>query len=132
LWDQAKVCAARLAGDETALFTSRTPSTSLKITGVDMFSAGALMAADESDDEITLRDDSRGLYKKIVLRDGKLVGAVLYGDVADGHWYLSLMQARQDVGALREKLVFGRAFAEADTPGAAGPDFSAMPDDTQI
>ncbi len=85
IWDQAKVCAARLAGDEGALFTSRALATSLKITGVDVFSAGALMAADASDDEITLRDDARGLYKKVVLRDGKLVGAVLYGDVADGH-----------------------------------------------
>ena len=60
LWDQAKVCAAQLAGDETAAFAARALSTSLKITGVDVFSAGALMAADEGDDEITLRDDSRG------------------------------------------------------------------------
>ena len=58
IWDQAKVCAARLAGDEEALFVSKALATSLKITGVDVFSAGALMAADESDDEITLRDDS--------------------------------------------------------------------------
>jgi nitrite reductase (NADH) large subunit len=132
LWDQAKVCARRLAGDEEALFESRALATSLKITGVDVFSAGALMAADESDDEIVLRDDSRGLYKKIVLRDGKLVGAVLYGDVADGQWYLQLMRDKEDVSALRERLVFGRAFAEAGSVKAAGPDFAAMPDDTQI
>jgi nitrite reductase (NADH) large subunit len=132
IWDQAKVCAAQMAGDEEALFVSRALATSLKITGVDVFSAGALMAADESDDEITLRDDSRGLYKKIVLRDGRLVGAVLYGDVADGQWYLQLMQAKDDVSALRERLVFGRAFAEGGTGKALGPDFAAMPDDTQI
>jgi nitrite reductase (NADH) large subunit len=132
IWDQAKVCAAQLAGDATALFTSRALATSLKITGVDVFSAGALMAADEGDDEITLRDDARGLYKKVVLRDGKLVGAVLYGDVADGQWYLQMMQAKEDVGALRDRLVFGRAFALAGTPAAAGPDFAAMPDETQI
>jgi len=131
IWDQAKVCAARLAGDETAMFASRALSTSLKITGVDVFSAGALMAADEADDEITLRDESRGLYKKIVLRDGKLVGAVLYGDVADGPWYLDLMRSKQDIGALRERLVFGRAFADVSGKPAA-PDFAQMPDDTQI
>ena len=119
IWDQAKVCAAQLAGDEEALFASRALATSLKITGVDVFSAGALMAADEGDDEITLRDDCRGLYKKIVLRDGKLVGAVLYGDVADGQWYLQLMQDKEDVSALRDRLVFGRAFAEAGS-GQAG------------
>ena len=132
IWDQAKVCGARLSGDETPEFAAQALSTSLKITGVDVFSAGALMAADEADDEITLRDDAKGLYKKIVLRDGKLVGAVLYGEVADGQWYLQLMRDQQDVSALRERLVFGRAFAEAGSGKAAGPDFAAMPDDTQI
>jgi nitrite reductase (NADH) large subunit len=132
IWDQAKVCAARLTGDESALFTSRALSTSLKITGVDVFSAGALMAEGESDDEITLRDDNRGLYKKIVLRDGKLVGAVLYGDVADGQWYLGLMRDKTDISEIRDKLVFGRAFAESLPAGKTGPDVASMPDDEQI
>ena len=122
----------QIAGDVEAVFASKALALDLKITGVDVFSAGALMAADESDDEITLRDDSRGLYKKIVLRDGKLVGAVLYGDVADGQWYLQLMRDKQDVSALRERLVFGRVFAEAGSGKPAGTDFAAMPDDTQI
>jgi nitrite reductase (NADH) large subunit len=132
LWDQAKVVGARLAGDDKTLFVSKAISTSLKITGIDIFSAGALMAADEADDEITLRDDSLGLYKKIVLRDGKLVGAVLYGDVADGHWYLQLMRDKTDVSELRNRLVFGRAFADGPGAESNGPDFDAMPDNTQI
>jgi nitrite reductase (NADH) large subunit len=132
LWDQAKVCAARLAGDDKAVFASQALATSLKITGVDVFSAGALMAADDSDDEITLRDDSRGLYKKVVLRDGRLVGAVLYGDVADGQWYLQLMRGKDDVNHLRDRLVFGRAFAEGATGKPPAPDIAALPDDTQI
>ncbi len=132
IWDQAKVCAKRLTGDESALFTSRALSTSLKITGVDVFSAGALMAEGDSDDEITLRDDNRGLYKKIVLRDGKLVGAVLYGDVADGQWYLGLMRDKTDISEIRDKLVFGRAFAESLPAGKTGPDVASMPDDEQI
>jgi nitrite reductase [NAD(P)H] large subunit len=132
IWDQAKVCAARLAGDGMAVFASRALSTSLKITGVDVFSAGALMAADESDDEITLRDDHRGVYKKIVLRDGKLVGTVLYGDVADGSWYLKLIRDKIDVAALRDRLVFGRVFAEADMAKSPDEDVSAMPDEAQI
>src|SRR5215469_4975214 len=123
IWDQAKVCASRLAGQDHALFTSKALATSLKITGVDVFSAGALMAADSADDEITLRDDARGIYKKVVLRDRKLVGAVLYGDVADGQWYLQMMRDKQDVSALRDRLVFGRAFAGAGTAAAAAPDF---------
>jgi nitrite reductase (NADH) large subunit len=132
LWEQAKVCAAQLAGDTAAAFHSQALSTSLKITGIDVFSAGALTAADADDDEITLRDDSRGLYKKVVLRDGKLVGAVLYGDVADGHWYLQLMRDKEDLSAVRERLVFGRAYMDAGSAKSMGPDFAAMPDDTQI
>jgi nitrite reductase (NADH) large subunit len=132
IWDQAKVCAARLAGDRTALFTTRALSTSLKITGIDVFSAGALMAADEDDDEITLRDDKHGLYKKVILRDGQLVGAVLYGDVADGSWYLQLMREKTDVSALRDRIVFGRAFAEVGGAQSSGPDVALMPDDAQI
>ena len=131
IWDQAKVCASRLAGQDHALFTSKALATSLKITGVDVFSAGSLMAESENDDEITLRDDNRGLYKKIVLRDGKLVGAVLYGDVADGQWYLGLMRDKTDVSEMRDRLVFGRAFAE-NLPAGKGPDVATMPDDAQI
>jgi nitrite reductase (NADH) large subunit len=130
LWDQAKVCASHLAGEATAAFASKALATSLKITGIDVFSAGALTAADPDDDEITLRDDARGIYKKVVLREGKLVGAVLYGDVTDGQWYLQLMRDKQDVSVWRERLVFGRAIAE--TGKLAGPDFAAMADDTQI
>jgi nitrite reductase (NADH) large subunit len=132
LWDQAKVCAAQLAGDENAVFASQTLSTSLKITGIDVFSAGALMAADANDDEITVRDESRGLYKKVVLREGELVGAVLYGDVADGQWYAKLIREKADVSALRERLVFGRAFAEGRSEETVGSEFASMPDDTQI
>jgi nitrite reductase (NADH) large subunit len=132
LWDQAKVCAAHLAGDAEALFASRALATSLKITGVNIYSAGELSAASEQDDEITLKDDRKGVYKKIVLREGRVVGAVLYGDVADGPWYLKLMQAREDVGALRDRLIFGQAVALAASGAPVGPDFAAMPDDEQI
>ncbi|WP_439922742.1 nitrite reductase large subunit NirB [Nitrobacter sp. JJSN] len=132
IWDQAKVCAACMAGDKNALFVSRDISTSLKITGVDVFSAGALCAASEQDDEITLRDDRRGMYKKIVLRDGRLVGAVLYGNVTDGQWYLQLMRDKQDVSALRDRLVFGKALALVGASVSAEPDYASMPDDAQI
>lgn len=132
LWDQAKVCAAHLAGDASASFASKALATSLKITGIDVFSAGTLTAADPDDDEITLRDDTRGIYKKVILREGKLVGAVLYGDVSDGQWYLQLMRDQRDVAAWRERLVFGRAIAEAGSAKPAEPDFAAMAEDTQI
>jgi nitrite reductase (NADH) large subunit len=111
LWEQARVCAAAVVGDD-AVFRPPPVFTSLKIAGVDVFSAGALRAADEADEEITLRD-AGGVYKKLVLREGRLVGAVLYGDIADGPWFVELMRSGGDVSAMRDSLVFGRALAPA-------------------
>ncbi len=112
IWDQAKVCGAQLAGDRTAVYVPPPIFTSLKITGVDVFSAGALAAADEADEELTLHDAKLGLYKKLIVRNDRLVGAVLYGSVADGPWYVELMRDKADVSAIRDRLVFGRSFAE--------------------
>ncbi|MBO0737158.1 MAG: NAD(P)/FAD-dependent oxidoreductase, partial [Alphaproteobacteria bacterium] len=133
IWEQAKVCGARLAGDDAAVYVPPPVFTSLKITGVDVFSAGALAAADESDDEITLHDVKRSVYKKVVLRGDRIVGAVLYGQVADGPWYVQLMREKADISAFRDLLVFGRAFAEA-AGGAPEPkiDIAAMPDSEQV
>ena len=117
IWDQAKVCGARLAGDSAAVYVPPPVFTSLKITGIDVFSAGALAAADDADQEITLHDAKRGLYKKVILRDDRIVGSVLYGSVADGPWYVQLMRDKVDVSSFRDQIVFGRAFAEqAATP----------------
>jgi nitrite reductase (NADH) large subunit len=123
IWDQAKVCGARLAGDEAAVYVPPPVFTSLKITGVDVFSAGRLAAADAADEEITLHDEKRGLYKKVILRDDKVVGSVLYGSVGDGPWYVELMRAHADVCSIRDQIVFGRAFAEQSAPQA---DVAAM------
>ncbi len=112
IWDQAKVCGARLAGDGAAVYVPPPVFTSLKITGIDVFSAGALAAADDADQEITLHDAKRGLYKKVILRDDRIVGSVLYGSVADGPWYVQLMRDKVDVSSFRDQIVFGRAFAE--------------------
>src|SRR5580704_14809984 len=123
IWDQAKVCGARLAGDTAAVYVPPPVFTSLKITGIDVFSAGTLAAADAADEEITLHDARRGLYKKVILRDDRIVGSVLYGSVADGPWYVELMRDKVDVSPIRDQIVFGRAFAEqaaAPPPPADG------------
>ena len=130
LWEQAKVCAAHLAGDRRAAYATPPLSTRLKITGVDVFSAGRLAAADEADEEIIFRDVTRRIYKKLVLREGVLVGAVLYGDVADGGWYFDLMRQGGDVEAMRDRLIFGRAFA--GTSAGQGADIAAMEDCAQV
>jgi len=132
IWEQAKVCGARLAGDEAAVYVPPPVFTSLKITGVDVFSAGALAAADEGDEEITFHDARRGIYKKVVLRDDRIVGSVLYGHVADGPWYVRLMRDKADISAFRDQLIFGQAFAESAGAPAPKLDIAAMPGAEQV
>ena len=112
VWEMADACAGVLAGCHSARFAPSILSTRLKITGVEVFSAGALMAEAESDDEITYLDSAAGIYKKLVLRDDKIVGAVLYGDVADCGWYLRLMRQADDTTRQRANLIFGAGAAE--------------------
>jgi nitrite reductase (NADH) large subunit len=109
------VCGARLAGDDQAAYVPPPIFTSLKITGVDVFSAGALMAEADSDDEITYLDSGQGIYKKLVLREGKIAGVMLYGDIADSAWYLKLMRERANISSLRPNLVFGQGPVEEAT-----------------
>ena len=132
LWEQAKICGARLAGDQEAAYVPPPVFTSLKITGIDVFSAGALAAASEDDEEITFRDAKRGIYKKLVLRDDTIVGSVLYGSVADGPWYVQLMRQKTDVSAYRNQLVLGRAFVEQMGQISTLLDIDAMPNTEQV
>ncbi len=111
IWEQAKVCAARLAGDEDATYVTPPLSTKLKITGIDVFSAGALSAAAEEDEELIYQDKKRGTYRKLVLRDNRIVGTVLYGEVKDGPWYVQQMRDGADIEAIRDRLILGEAAA---------------------
>lgn len=113
LWEQAKVCANHLAQMGIGHYPGSQVSTRLKVTGIDLFSAGDFIA-DEGDEEIEFRDLRRGVYKKLVLRHGRIAGAVLYGDVSDGSWYYELMIDGVDVTDLRDVLIFGRAFVGAE------------------
>ena len=131
IWEQAKVCAARLAGDTESIYVTPALSTRLKITGIDVFSAGQLAAQDEGDEELIYRDSAKGIYKKLVLRDDKVVGAVMYGDVADGAWYFQLMREKADVAAMRDRMIFGQAYADVAARGK-GVDVAAMADSTQV
>jgi nitrite reductase (NADH) large subunit len=87
------------------------PSTQLKVTGIDLFSAGDFVGGPRSE-ALIMKDPKRGIYKRVVLENNKVRGAVLYGDVKDGPWYFELMTEGRDVGPLREKLLFGSAFAK--------------------
>ncbi|SOC18594.1 nitrite reductase (NADH) large subunit [Rhodobacter sp. JA431] len=129
LYDQAKVAAATLLGEE-AVFTPREVSTKLKVTGCDLFSAGDF-AEGPGREDIVFRDPARGVYKRLVLEENRVIGAVLYGDVADGNWFYGLIKDGTDVSDMRETLIFGPGFqggAPADPMAAV----AALPADAEI
>ncbi len=111
IWDQARVLADRLAGGD-ARYEGSTSSASLKVTGIDLFSAGAFEAR-PGDEPVVLRDRASGIYRKLVLREGRLAGALLYGDVEDADWYLELIRSHAPVDHIRRALMFGRNFVES-------------------
>lgn len=130
LWDMCRSLADGLVEKPTGYRGSVT-STKLKVSGIDVFSAGDFSGGDGCED-IVLRDASRGIYKRVIVKDDRIVGAVLYGDTADGSWYFDLLKKREDVSDLRELLIFGQAFASGG--GAADPRaaVAALSDDAEI
>lgn len=106
LFEQAKVCANHLAEYGIGRYTGSVTSTKLKVTGIDLFSAGDFMGGEDTE-EITLSDPIGGVYKKLVLKDDKLIGACMYGDTADGSWYFKLLREGTSVAELRDRLMFG-------------------------
>ena len=130
LYEMANVAAAHLAGDAGAQFKASATATKLKVTGINLFSAGDF-AEGKDREEIVLRDAARGIYKRLVLKDNKLVGVVLYGDTADGAWFFDLLKKGTDIAALRDTLIFGPAYASGggQDPAAA---VAALPDEAEI
>lgn len=105
LYDQAKVCANHLAEMGISRYQQKPTATTLKISGVSLFSAGEFSHAEA--DKLYYRDPARGIYKKLCVLDGRLVGAVLYGDTQDGGWYFDLIREGRPVAHLRDQLLFG-------------------------
>ncbi len=108
LFEQAKVCANHLAGYGFASYKGSQVATKLKVTGVDLFSAGNFNGG-EGCEEIIFQDPAAGIYKKLVIKNNHIEGAVLYGDTVDGSWYFDLMRDGTDISALRDHLLFGQA-----------------------
>ena len=108
IWEQARVCGAHLAGAGHRRYVQQATATKLKVTGVDLYSAGDFIGG-EGGEDLVLRDPRRGIYKRLVISGPRVVGAVLYGDVKDGPWYFELIQNKVDISALRSQLLFGQA-----------------------
>jgi nitrite reductase (NADH) large subunit len=113
-YEQASVLARRLAGESGATYAGSVLATNLKVSGVNVFSAGDFMGAPGTE-QVVLSDPGLGAYKKLVIANGKLVGAVLFGDTADGLWYLDLIRCGVSIEAFRDDIAFGRALAERAT-----------------
>jgi nitrite reductase (NADH) large subunit len=129
LYDHAKVLASVLAGQEAAFRPVQT-ATKLKVTGVDLFSAGDF-ADGPGREDIVYRDPGRGIYKRLVIEGDRLLGAVMYGDTADGAWFFSLIKDGTDITPLRDTLIFGPAFqggTQADPLAAV----AALPPEAEI
>ncbi|MBU3889649.1 NAD(P)/FAD-dependent oxidoreductase [Methylosinus sporium] len=109
-YDQARVLAARLCG-ESDIYEGSIVSTNLKVSGVNVFSAGEFMESDGAE-TISWRDFGLGLYKKLIIEDGRLAGAVLVGDTSAALWCIELIRSRADVTQWRDALIFGRALCE--------------------
>src|SRR4029453_13131603 len=108
LFEQGKVCATHLAHFGIGLYQGSQVSTKLKVTGIDLFSAGDFMGGEDCE-EIVMSDPYGGVYKKLVIRGDKLVGACLYGDTVDGSWYFKLLREGRSIGDIRDKLMFGES-----------------------
>lgn len=112
LFEQGQVLATHLAQIGIGRYLGSQVSTKLKVTGIDLFSAGNF-AGGAGTEAIVLNDPAGGVYKKLVIQGDQLVGACLYGDTADGGWYFRLLREKRDISAIRDRLMFGEAYATA-------------------
>jgi len=108
LFEQGKVCATHLAEFGIGLYGGSQTSTKLKVTGIDLFSAGDFTGGKDTE-EIVMSDPRGGVYKKLVIKDDKLVGACLYGDTVDGSWYFKLLRDGRSIADIRDRLMFGES-----------------------
>ena len=132
LFEQAKVAANHLAQFGIGRYQGSLTSTKLKVTGIDLFSAGEFMGGDGTE-EIVMSDPFGGVYKKLVIKDDKLVGACLYGDTVDGSWYFKLLRDGRSINDIRDKLMFGESGANIGDVGHEGHTKAAsMADDAEV
>ena len=112
LYEQAEVCARYLSGDQAARYRGSLTASGLKVTGIDLYSAGQFLE-DERCQLITLKDDEQGIYRKLIIRANALVGALLYGDISGALWYQELIRSGADIAPYKDFLMFGPDYAPA-------------------
>ena len=131
LFEQAKVCANHLAHHGISRYEGSITSTKLKVTGVDLFSAGDFTGNDTTED-LVMQDAGAGVYKKLVLSSNRVIGAVMYGDTMDGTWYFQLMRDGTDITDMRARLLYGQGHLGDSGHGDIKTRVAAMADNTEI
>lgn len=106
-YEQARVLAANLSGQD-ATYEGSVVATNLKVSGVNVFSAGDFLGGEDAAN-IVYDDPRSGVYRKLVIENGRLVGAALVGDASFALDYLGLIRSRADIDARRDELMFGVA-----------------------
>lgn len=130
LYEMARVAAAHLAGDTKPAFVHSDTPTKLKVTGINLFSLGDFADGDDRE-EIVLRDATAGIYKRVVIKDNRIIGTVLYGETSDGAWFNDLKKKGTDISAMRDTLIFGQSF-QGGAPLDPMAAVAALPDDAEI
>lgn len=130
LFEMAKVCATHLAQLGYGRYQGSLTSTKLKVTGIDLFSAGDFTGDDHSED-IVMQDSARGVYKKIVIKNQRISGAVMVGDTIDGAWYFQMMREGRDIADIRPQLMLGQAHL-GDSGRSGATAVGAMADSAEI
>jgi len=130
LYEMARIAAAKLADEEGPGFVHNDTPTKLKVTGIDVFSLGDFADGDDRQ-EIVLRDAAAGVYKRLVLKDNRIVGTVLYGETADGAWFNDLKKKAVNISEMRDTLIFGQAY-QGGAPLDPTAAVAALPDDAEI
>ncbi|SIQ37811.1 assimilatory nitrite reductase (NAD(P)H) large subunit precursor [Rhizobium sp. RU35A] len=130
LYEMARIAASHLSGDKTPAFVHADTPTKLKVTGIDLYSLGDFSEGPDRE-EIVLRDASAGIYKRLVLKDNRIVGTVLYGETSDGAWFNDLKKKQVDISEMRDTLIFGQAY-QGGSPLDPMAAVAALPDDAEI
>ena len=130
LYQMAEVAASHLGRTGQKRFVETSTATKLKVTGINLYSVGDFAEADDRE-EIVLRDATAGVYKRLVLKDNRILGVVLYGETADGAWFFDLLKKQTDISGMRETLIFGQAY-QGGSPMDPMAAVAALPDDAEI
>ena len=130
LFEMAKVCANHLALMGIGRYQGSVTSTKLKVTGIDLFSAGNFTSGADTE-EIVLQDSVGGVYKRLVIKDDRIIGGVLYGDTVDGSWYFQLLRDKQNITEIRDHLMFGQSHL-GNTGHQGQSNAATMPDDMEV